>query len=173
MATRHKPMRIAAILFLLALSVPEHALAQAGRSETGSQAIGKLLASTAAQTRVTTGYDPRYTVIAYPNGDVPADTGVCTDVLVRAFRNAGIDLQKEVHEDMRLNFAAYPGRWGLRAPDRNIDHRRVPNLQTSLAVRVEGARPLPVLPVGQRNDRSISQPRHAASASASRSGCPT
>lgn len=73
-------------------------------------------------------YDPAYCRIAYPGGDVPADRGVCTDVVIRAYRKLGIDLQKEVHEDMRANFAKYPRNWGLSAPDRNIDHRRVPNL---------------------------------------------
>jgi len=74
-------------------------------------------------------YDPAYVVIDYPNGDVPADTGVCTDVVVRSYRKLGIDLQKLVHEDMRANFSKYPKNWGLKSPDKNIDHRRVPNLQ--------------------------------------------
>jgi uncharacterized protein YijF (DUF1287 family) len=78
----------------------------------------------------TTNYDPSYQKIEYPNGDVPIETGVCSDVIVRAFRHAGIDLQKDLHEDMRDNFAAYPTRWGLKGTDANIDHRRVPNLQT-------------------------------------------
>lgn len=73
-------------------------------------------------------YDPSYFSISYPNGDVPADRGVCTDVVIRAYRKLGIDLQKEVHEDMRSNFSVYPKNWGLSKPDRNIDHRRVPNL---------------------------------------------
>jgi uncharacterized protein YijF (DUF1287 family) len=73
-------------------------------------------------------YDPAYFSIAYPGGDVPADRGVCTDVVIRAYRKLGIDLQKEVHEDMRANFDKYPKLWGLRRTDRNIDHRRVPNL---------------------------------------------
>jgi uncharacterized protein YijF (DUF1287 family) len=73
-------------------------------------------------------YDPTYIQIAYPNGDVPANTGVCTDVVIRAYRKLGIDLQKEVHEDMKTNFDKYPKKWGLSRPDRNIDHRRVPNL---------------------------------------------
>src|SRR5215813_87663 len=80
------------------------------------------------QTHVTTRYDPSYVRIKYPNGDVPIDRGACTDVIVRAFRKAGIDLQKDVHEDMASNFGVYPHRWGLNAPDTNIDHRRVPNL---------------------------------------------
>jgi uncharacterized protein len=80
------------------------------------------------QVGVTVGYDPRYLRIAYPGGDVPLETGVCTDVIIRAFRNMGIDLQRAVHEDMRRSFAAYPQLWGHRDPDPNIDHRRVPNL---------------------------------------------
>lgn len=73
-------------------------------------------------------YDPAYFSIAYPNGDVPADKGVCTDVVIRAYRKMGIDLQKEVHEDMKKNFKLYPKIWGLKKTDTNIDHRRVPNL---------------------------------------------
>ena len=75
-------------------------------------------------------YDPSYFKISYPNGDVPADKGVCTDVIIRAYRKMGIDLQKEVHEDMKANFNKYPKIWGLSHPDKNIDHRRVPNLMT-------------------------------------------
>jgi uncharacterized protein YijF (DUF1287 family) len=68
--------------------------------------------------------------LPYPGGDVPQERGVCTDVVIRALRPQGLDLQKAVHEDMRAHFRLYPKNWGLRAPDRNIDHRRVPNLQT-------------------------------------------
>jgi hypothetical protein len=75
-------------------------------------------------------YDPAYVKLAYPGGDVPDDRGVCTDTVIRAFRHAGVDLQVAVHEDMRASFAAYPKMWGLTKPDRNIDHRRVPNLET-------------------------------------------
>ncbi len=75
-------------------------------------------------------YDPTYFKLDYPNGDVPADKGVCTDVVIRAYRKLGIDLQKEVHLDMKSNFEKYPKNWGLKQPDRNIDHRRVPNLMT-------------------------------------------
>lgn len=74
-------------------------------------------------------YDPSYRSIPYPNGDVPKNTGVCTDVVIRAYRKLGIDLQKEVHEDMKANFSKYPTQWGLKKPDTNIDHRRVPNLE--------------------------------------------
>ena len=73
-------------------------------------------------------YDPSYISIDYPEGDVPDDRGVCTDVVIRTYRMFGIDLQKEVHEDMLAHFEAYPDIWGLSAPDKNIDHRRVPNL---------------------------------------------
>jgi len=82
------------------------------------------------QVGVTVGYDGSYRRIAYPNGDVPRETGVCTDVIIRAYRAAGWDLQKLVHVDMRANFSKYPKNWGLRRPDPNIDHRRVPNLAT-------------------------------------------
>ncbi len=75
-------------------------------------------------------YDPSYFSIDYPNGDVPSDKGVCTDVVIRAYRKIGIDLQKNVHEDMKVNFGAYPKIWGLKTTDKNIDHRRVPNLMT-------------------------------------------
>jgi uncharacterized protein YijF (DUF1287 family) len=74
-------------------------------------------------------YDGSYYKIPYPNGDVPKDKGVCTDVVIRAYRKLGIDLQKEVHEDMKKNFDKYPKIWGLKTTDTNIDHRRVPNLQ--------------------------------------------
>jgi len=75
-------------------------------------------------------YDPSYFSIDYPNGDIPADKGVCTDVIIRAYRKTGIDLQKLVHEDMKKNFDKYPKNWGLKTTDKNIDHRRVPNLMT-------------------------------------------
>lgn len=73
-------------------------------------------------------YDGDYVSIPYPNGDVAPNKGVCADVVIRAYRKLGIDLQKEVHEDMKRNFAVYPKSWGLKSPDANIDHRRVPNL---------------------------------------------
>lgn len=74
-------------------------------------------------------YDGRYRALSYPNGDVPDDTGVCTDVVIRSYRALGIDLQKQVHEDMKAHFGSYPKNWGLKRTDTNIDHRRVPNLQ--------------------------------------------
>ena len=73
-------------------------------------------------------YDPSYFAISYPNGDIPKGKGVCTDVVIRAYRKVGVDLQKEVHEDMKHHFFLYPKIWGLKTTDKNIDHRRVPNL---------------------------------------------
>ncbi|MGN6893204.1 DUF1287 domain-containing protein, partial [Neisseria sp. P0015.S009] len=75
-------------------------------------------------------YDPAYTKLTYPMGDVPMEKGVCTDVVIRALREQNIDLQELVHQDMSRNFSVYPKRWGLKQPDTNIDHRRVPNLMT-------------------------------------------
>jgi uncharacterized protein YijF (DUF1287 family) len=89
------------------------------------------------QIGVTTLYDPAYVRLDYPLGDVPIERGVCTDVVIRAYRVLGLDLQQAVHEDMRRDFGAYPALWGLNRPDRNIDHRRVPNLETWL--RRQGA----------------------------------
>ena len=93
-------------------------------------AAERLPAEARRQIGVTTSYDPDYVQIAYPGGDVPVDRGVCTDVVIRALRCLGLDLQKAVHEDMAAHFSAYPRLWGLRRPDKNIDHRRVPNLRT-------------------------------------------
>jgi uncharacterized protein YijF (DUF1287 family) len=90
----------------------------------------RLADSTLTLTKQIVLYDPSYFQLDYPNGDVPQDKGVCTDVVIRAYRKIGIDLQKEVHEDMKSNFSKYPKIWGLTKPDKNIDHRRVPNLMT-------------------------------------------
>jgi uncharacterized protein len=92
-----------------------------------------LIEAARRQVGVTLSYDPAYTRLAFPGGDVPRAKGVCTDVVIRAYRDAfGIDLQALVNADMKAAFSAYPKRWGLRTTDRNIDHRRVPNLQTFL-----------------------------------------
>lgn len=88
----------------------------------------KLAVAAISLTEQKVDYDPAYFTIPYPNGDVPANKGVCTDVVIRAYRKLGIDLQKEVHEDMLKNFSLYPKTWGLKKTDTNIDHRRVPNL---------------------------------------------
>lgn len=90
----------------------------------------KLADSALTLTKQIVRYDPTYFQLNYPNGDVPTNKGVCTDVVIRAYRKFSIDLQKEVHEDMKSNFSKYPQNWGLSKPDKNIDHRRVPNLMT-------------------------------------------
>lgn len=89
----------------------------------------RLVQAAMERTRHTVRYDPAYVKLDYPNGDVLADTGVCTDVIIRSYRALGFDLQTLVHEDMKRTFSAYPKIWGLKSPDKNIDHRRVPNLQ--------------------------------------------
>ena len=99
------------------------------QSYSQSEKALKLSAAAIALTHQKVTYDPAYVKLTYPNGDVPANTGVCTDVVIRAYRNAfKIDLQKEVHEDMKPNFQLYPKNWGRKTTDRNIDHRRVYNL---------------------------------------------
>lgn len=90
----------------------------------------RLAEAAKAQAGVTLSYDPSYVSLAYPQGDVPLERGVCADVVIRAYRSLGIDLQARVHQDMAANFSLYPRSWGLTRPDSNIDHRRVPNLET-------------------------------------------
>ena len=114
--------RVACILFLVGLMTT--LIGQAGENEFGEGLSGAALLLT--QEEVV--YDPAYYSMDYPGGDVPAGRGVCTDVVIRAYRILEIDLQKEVHEDMKANFHLYPDLWGLSGPDPNIDHRRVPNL---------------------------------------------
>ena len=97
---------------------------------TASPQLKQFIEGAVEQSKVTTGYDPSYVKLDYPNGDVPGDTGVCSDVVVRAFRKVGIDLQKDLHEDMGRAWSEYPKRWGARTTDSNIDHRRVLNLAT-------------------------------------------
>jgi uncharacterized protein len=114
----------------LAGAAATRALAQAPRDDANLPfairvAIGAEMRAQQAET-----YDPAYVVLAYPMGDVPDDRGVCCDTVIRAFRHASVDLQVEVHEDMARDFGAYPKAWGLKKPDWNIDHRRVPNLET-------------------------------------------
>jgi len=89
----------------------------------------RLARAAVVQVGVTLHYDPSYRRIDYPGGDVPIDRGVCTDVVIRAYRSLGTDLQLLVHRDMKRNWSRYPKLWGLKRPDPNIDHRRVPNLQ--------------------------------------------
>jgi uncharacterized protein YijF (DUF1287 family) len=99
---------------------------------TASAESPKLVSAARQQTRMHVTYDGTYTRIAYPMGDVPTNRGVCTDVVIRAYRAIGIDLQVLVHEDMRPHFSSYPRLWGMSKPDTNIDHRRVPNIQKFL-----------------------------------------
>jgi uncharacterized protein YijF (DUF1287 family) len=133
--------------FALALSACSAAQAQV-RPRTASEKARALIAAARAQIGVTTAYDPAYTRLPFPGGDVPRGRGVCTDVLIRAYRDAlGIDLQSEVHRDMARAFHAYPRRWGLQRTDRNIDHRRVPNLERFWE-RQKARLPLPQDPGG-------------------------
>lgn len=141
-------------LILAVLTVPAFAQSQ---SDFGA----RLAAAARAQVGVTTMYDPAYVRLAYPLGDVAADRGVCTDVVIRAYRVLGFDLQKLVHEDMRANFAAYPKTWGLKRPDRNIDHRRVQNLETFF--HRQGARLAPTRNVGDYQTGDIVSWRLAGS----------
>ncbi|MCH4294907.1 DUF1287 domain-containing protein [Shewanella sp. 3B26] len=92
----------------------------------------ELVAAARERTQHQVRYDGSYHRIPYPMGDVPADIGVCTDVVIRSYRALGLDLQALVHQDIKAHFSQYPSKriWGLSKPDSNIDHRRVPNLQT-------------------------------------------
>ncbi|AVP98323.1 DUF1287 domain-containing protein [Ahniella affigens] len=120
-------------LLCTVLLVTSHVVAAAPDASTPDASTKALLGQATKQIGVTLSYDPNYRQLGYPMGDVPRSTGVCTDVVIRAYRDAfGIDLQQRVHEDMRANFKQYPRKWGLKKPDRNIDHRRVPNLMTFL-----------------------------------------
>ena len=114
------------ITLIFFLSLLNSSIGQASFSEKLSEAAIDLTSKNVV-------YDPGYFSIGYPNGDIPAGKGVCTDVIIRAYRDLEIDLQKEVHEDMIANFARYPNNWGLSGTDKNIDHRRVPNLMVFFA----------------------------------------
>lgn len=115
------------------LRPPEQETEVRALAPNSSPALKTVIDAAIDQIGKTTSYDPSYQKLDYPNGDVPIETGVCSDVIIRAFRKANVDLQKDVHEDMQANFSAYPTRWGLKSPDANIDHRRVPNLETYFA----------------------------------------
>ena len=134
-------MRHSACIVLLLLLVFLPALAQSppAVSPARAQFLQKLVAAAVERTHHAVRYDSAYVRIPYPNGDVPAETGVCTDEIIRAYRAVGVDLQKEVHEDMLGNFSAYPNqrRWLLAHTDTNIDHRRVPNLMIFFARKGE------------------------------------
>ncbi|MFZ1989298.1 MAG: DUF1287 domain-containing protein [Alphaproteobacteria bacterium] len=133
------PFRALLIAALIAMSAGP----AAAEWKAASRFQQRLAAIAIDQTREHVVYDGSYRVIAYPGGDVPRDRGVCADVIIRAYRELGIDLQVLIHEDMAAHFAVYPHDWGLAHPDPNIDHRRVPNLQTFFA------RNGPALPVSR------------------------
>lgn len=103
-------------------------LPSAGLAQDLPPSLRRIIQSANEQVGVTLYYDPSYSVIPFPGGDVPMERGVCTDVIIRAYRSIGVDLQLLVHEDMRKAFSSYPRNWGLSRPDPNIDHRRVQNL---------------------------------------------
>ncbi len=116
---------IAAMCGWLVVVMAGVVLAQESRTDL----LAQLAAAAIERTHHRVSYDGSYRQIDYPGGDVPENTGVCTDVVVRSYRAIGIDLQRRVHKDMVAHFDAYPKIWGLARPDPNIDHRRVPNLQ--------------------------------------------
>jgi len=121
------------ILGAAAIVITAGTAALAQQTPTEATAVQRFVAAALERTRHRVTYNGAYRRIPYPGGDVPANTGVCTDVVIRAYRaGLGVDLQKRVHEDMRRAFARYPRTWGLSHPDPNIDHRRVPNLQVFL-----------------------------------------
>ncbi|WP_262030318.1 DUF1287 domain-containing protein [Microvirga sp. Mcv34] len=130
--------RIYRALLTAFLLLPALVTAPYSRAETIENPSLRLVNAARAQVGVTLTYNPAYVRLSYPGGDVSSEQGVCTDVIVRAYRRAlNIDLQKLVHEDMKTSFASYPRQWGLQRPDPNIDHRRVPNLQ--MLLRRKGA----------------------------------
>jgi uncharacterized protein YijF (DUF1287 family) len=137
------------ILSSLALAA-SLSFAQSGKvdAETKQEFLKRLVAAAEERSHHAVRYDPAYVRIPYPGGDVPGDTGVCTDEVIRTYRAVGIDLQKEVHEDMEQNFSAYPRkwRWVSAHPDTNIDHRRVPNLMVFFGRKGE------TLAIGQRSE---------------------
>jgi uncharacterized protein YijF (DUF1287 family) len=148
MITHLWPVRFSTLLAI-------HVAACIGAAQTRSPKVNpvlefrqKLMMAAVERTHHFVRYDGRYVRIAYPGGDVPADTGVCTDEIIRSYRAVGVDLQKQVHEDMLQNFAAYPNsrRWGLDQPDPNIDHRRVPNLMVFFSRKGE------ILPISESAD---------------------
>jgi len=134
------------VLWLTLVLLPTLAQSPPAVSLANRDFLQKLVAAAIERTHHVVRYDPAYVRIPYPNGDVPPDTGVCTDEIIRAYRAVGVDLQKEVHEDMLHNFSAYPNqrRWLLAHTDTNIDHRRVPNLMAFFSRKGES------LPVSAR-----------------------
>ena len=128
MPRRRTSSRIATVTLAAALATASAAQQPAG-AQTTAPFADRLVDAAIERTTHRVTYDGSYRRIDYPGGDVPDGIGVCTDVVIRSYRALGIDLQQLVHEDMRGNFSKYPPNWGLRGPDTNIDHRRVPNLR--------------------------------------------
>jgi uncharacterized protein YijF (DUF1287 family) len=139
-----QPLLAVVVAGILAAQPRPQASAGASRQDFLRQFVAAAIERTNHAVR----YDSAYVRIAYPGGDVPAGTGVCTDEVIRAYRAVGVDLQKEVHEDMAANFSAYPSqwRWLRKGPDSNIDHRRVPNLMVFFSRKGE------ILPITSRAD---------------------
>jgi uncharacterized protein YijF (DUF1287 family) len=123
-------VRLSTICLMLASST---VCADVGLAEQPPPDLQRIIQNAHAQVGVTLRYDPSYVSIPFPGGDVPVDRGVCTDVIIRAYRSVGVDLQLLVNQDMRKAFASYPRKWGLSRPDPNIDHRRVENLAVFFA----------------------------------------
>jgi uncharacterized protein len=141
---RRNFVQVGLLILAPVLGLGASARLQVPRSDSVSESrrrefLKQLVAAAIERTHHVVRYDPAYVRIPYPGGDVPADTGVCTDEIIRSYRRVGVDLQKEVHEDMARNFGAYPRswRWLLSRPDPNIDHRRVPNLMVFFARKGE------------------------------------
>src|SRR5688572_5974671 len=126
------PVKTRALLAIVAMAMVSTAIGEPLRPARPLEAVftKTLIQAAVAQTATPVTYDGSYRRIPYPGGDVPASIGVCTDLIVRAYRTVGVDLQVRVHEDMKAAFSSYPQLWGLSRADSNIDHRRVPNLQT-------------------------------------------
>jgi uncharacterized protein len=124
-------MRVSAICLMMtspAVCLTNVCLTDAALAQQQPPDLQRIIQAAHAQVGVTISYDPSYVSIPFPGGDVPLDRGVCTDVIIRAYRSVGVDLQLLVNRDMRKTFPAYPRKWGLAKPDPNIDHRRVDNL---------------------------------------------
>lgn len=140
--------RPAALALAIAGALAVQSRPQALTVKTRSEFLLSFVAAAVERTHHVVRYDSSYVRLPYPGGDVPPDTGACTDEVIRAYRAVGIDLQKEVHEDMVANFGAYPSKrlWGRTSPDANIDHRRVPNLMVFFSRKGE------VLLISQRAD---------------------
>jgi uncharacterized protein YijF (DUF1287 family) len=141
--------RLVLVVLVAAVSLAAQLRPQPWTEASRQSFLRRFAAAALDRTQHAVRYDPAYVHLAYPGGDVPSGTGVCTDDVIRAYRTVGIDLQKEVHEDMAANFSAYPRKWGRQESDPNIDHRRVPNLMVFFSRKGES------LPISDRADDYI------------------